>query len=79
MIPVVALVLSLVAGWWASLLLFVYPLQVIRLALRDRNTVRANWWRAGALVLSKFPEMLGQLKFLLDRRRHVQSRLIEYK
>jgi hypothetical protein len=30
-------------------------------------------------VLCKFPEMLGQLKFVADRQRRVQSRLIEYK
>jgi hypothetical protein len=47
-----------------------YPLQVVRLALRGEN-----WWRALFLVLGKFPEMLGQLKFRLER----QPSLIEYK
>jgi len=78
-LPVTVLALALVSGSWALLLLLVYPLQVIRLALRGRGTTRENWWRAGALVLCKFPEMLGQLKFVVDRYRNVQSRLIEYK
>jgi len=79
LIPVAILALALTAGWGALLLLGVYPLQVVRLALRGTGSVRENWMRAGALVLCKFPEMLGQLKFHLDRHRHVQSRLIEYK
>jgi hypothetical protein len=61
------------------LLLIVYPTQAIRLALRGGRSTRENWWRAAALVFGKFPEMLGQLKFVLDRYRGVPSRLIEYK
>jgi hypothetical protein len=51
----------------------------MRLAVRGQRSRRENWWRAGALIVGKFPEMFGQIKFLLDRYRHVQSRLIEYK
>ncbi len=78
-VPIAVLALVLTFGWWGLLSLIVYPLQVIRLALRGKYSARENWWRAGGLVLCKFPEMLGQLKFLRDRRRNVQSRLIEYK
>lgn len=79
-IPVCVLALALALGWWAVLLLLlVYPLQVIRLALHGTRPTRENWVHAGALVVSKFPEMLGQLKFHLDRQRRVQSRIIEYK
>jgi hypothetical protein len=78
-IPVLALILALLVQWWGLLVLVVYPAQVIRLALRGRRSARENWWRAAALVVGKFPEMLGQLKFVLDRYRRVPSRLIEYK
>jgi glycosyltransferase involved in cell wall biosynthesis len=79
-IPIALLILAPLMGWWALCVLVAYPLQVIRLALRGRRVVvRENWLRAGALVLSKFPEVIGQLKFVLDRLRRVQSRLIEYK
>jgi hypothetical protein len=78
-IPVVVVLLALLIQWWALLLLVVYPTQVIRLALRGKRSPRENWWRAGALVVGKFPEMLGQLKFVVDRYRRVPSRLIEYK
>jgi hypothetical protein len=75
-----ALVLASLAGWWSACVLFVYPIQVIRLSARsNRPSARENWLRGGALVLSKFPEMLGQIKFHLDRLRRAQSRLIEYK
>lgn len=74
-IVILALSLDLRLLW----LLAVYPLQVIRLAVLGKRSVRANWVRALALVLCKFPEMLGQLKFLRDKHRRVQSGLIEYK
>lgn len=74
-------IVGLAAGLGGAFLglLVVYPLQTIRLAARGRRTSRENWWQAVALVLGKFPEMLGELKFLLDRVRRVRSQLIEYK
>jgi len=78
-VPVATLVLSLWLGAWALLLLLAYPLQVARLAVRGNRTPRENWWRAAFLVLGKFPEMLGQMKFRIHRHLGGQSRLIEYK
>lgn len=74
------LVFAVVTWWsaWGLLLLAIYPLQIIRLAMRKQQT-RNNWRRAGFLVLGKFPEMLGQLKFLAHRHAGSQPRLIEYK
>ena len=79
LIPLGVLALTAVLGWWGLAALLIYPLQVARLAAGGKRVFRENWLRAGALVLSKFPEMLGQLKFILDRSRRVQSGLIEYK
>ena len=75
------LVLGVVTAWsaWGLALLAIYPLQVIRLALREGHPSRGNWQRAGFLVLGKFPEMLGQLKFMVNRHAGGQPRLIEYK
>jgi GT2 family glycosyltransferase len=78
-IPVAIVVLALAVGSWALSLLALYPLQLVRLALRGKRSKRENWWRAGALVLGKFAEMLGQIRFLRDRYLGAQSRLIEYK
>jgi len=78
-IPLATLIVVITNGWWGMLLLGVYPIQVTRLALFGKRSARENWWRAAALVLCKFPEMVGQIKFVVDRLRGVQSRLIEYK
>jgi glycosyltransferase involved in cell wall biosynthesis len=78
--PLAVLVLAPFVGWWSAIVLLAYPIQVIRLSARgNRLSARENWSRAVALVLSKFPEMVGQIKFHLDRVRRAQSRLIEYK
>lgn len=78
-VPLVILALTAALGWQALWLFCVYPLRVIRLALREKRSARESWLHALALVLCKFPEMLGQLKFLRDKHRRVQSTLIEYK
>jgi glycosyltransferase involved in cell wall biosynthesis len=78
-IPIVTLGASLWIGPWAAALLLVYPLQVLRLFLRGNGSPRENFWRAAFLVLGKFPEMLGQAKFMWDRAFGNRARLIEYK
>jgi glycosyltransferase involved in cell wall biosynthesis len=78
-LPLAILVLSLVSGGWGLWLLLVYPLQIVRLARRGERSTRENWWQAVFLVLGKFPEMLGQAKFLLNRYAAGKALLIEYK
>lgn len=78
-IPVAVLGFALAWRGWVLALLLVYPLQVVRLAGRGRRTTRGNWWHAAFLVLGKFPELLGQMKFLLHRYMGGKPRLIEYK
>ncbi|MGE0465930.1 MAG: glycosyltransferase family 2 protein [Steroidobacteraceae bacterium] len=78
-IPVVAAALAIWSAPAALLLLMVYPLQVVRVAVRGSRRAAANWWRALFLVLSLFPGMLGQVKYLTHRLLRRQPRLIEYK
>lgn len=78
-IPAVTVLACLLLGGWSLLLLLVYPLQAVRLARRGGKSVRENWLQAVFLVLGKFPEMLGQLKFLRHRIAAGKSTLIEYK
>jgi GT2 family glycosyltransferase len=78
-IPVVSVVAGLLFGWLGLLVLLVYPLQVVRLARRGHLSSRENWLHALFLVLGKFPEMLGQIKFLLGRVGARKASLIEYK
>jgi glycosyltransferase involved in cell wall biosynthesis len=75
LLPVTALAAIPWCGAWSAFVLLAYPCQVIRLALRGARSPTENWWHALFLVLGKFPEFAGQLKFRLER----QSRLIEYK
>jgi GT2 family glycosyltransferase len=78
-VPIVALVCALLVGRVGLIIFAVYPLQVVRLALRGTRSRRENWGRALFLVIGKFPEMLGQLQFFARRGLGRKSRLIEYK
>lgn len=76
--PVAIVALSLLHPAWL-LLTLVYPLQVLRLALRDGIGDPAKRRRALFLVLARFPEAQGVLTFWLNRLRRRRSALIEYK
>jgi cellulose synthase/poly-beta-1,6-N-acetylglucosamine synthase-like glycosyltransferase len=78
-IPLLTLILGLFLSSRAFLLLLVYPVQIVRLAAHGERPVWKRMCRAVALVVGKFPEVMGQIKYLLDRGRRVQSGLIEYK
>jgi hypothetical protein len=78
-IPVGTLCLTLIVGAPALAILAAYPLQVIRLAYRQGLFTRLGWLWGTAMVIAKFPELVGQLKFLSDRWRNTPSELIEYK
>ncbi len=71
-LPLVAVLGALVSPW-ALLILGLYPLQMLRLGLRY------GWERGVFMVLAKVPEALGVLQYWLNRLRHRQARLIEYK
>ncbi|MFJ2985415.1 MULTISPECIES: glycosyltransferase family 2 protein [unclassified Pseudomonas] len=78
-IPLLIVLASVLLGPWGLLLLLIYPLQAARLARRGGRSVRENWLQAVFLVLGKFPEMFGQLKYLLNRGAAGKTVLIEYK
>lgn len=78
-IPLAVICLIVVFGVWGMALLLVYPVQIIRLALRGSQSVKRSWWHALFLVLGKFPEAIGQLNFLYNRLVGKTARLIEYK
>jgi hypothetical protein len=79
-IPLAGLMLAPFVGWWSTIVLLIYPMQIIRLSKHGKRLpARQNWLRAGALVLGKFPEVFGQVKYYLDLLRRAPTRLIEYK
>jgi GT2 family glycosyltransferase len=77
-IPLFACVSTVLIGPLGLATFAVYPLQMVRLALRGARSTRENWWHAVFLVIGKFPELLGQLQFFA-RSLGRQSRLIEHK
>jgi hypothetical protein len=63
-------------GWVAAL---VFPLQVLRLTVRSSEPLRDRMLVAFFQVLARFPEGLGQIRFLRDRLLGQKPTLIEHK
>ncbi len=78
-VPLATVALAVFLGPSGALLLALYPLQVVRLALRGKRSPRENWLRGFFLVIGKFPEMLGILRFQMRRALGQQPRRIDYK
>ena len=78
-LPLLTLALLFPVGPAGALLLLVYPLQVLRLAARGSGRLRDRLLHAFFLVLGKFAEALGQLRFLRLRLAGRRAGLIEYK
>jgi len=78
LLPVVIVTAAVMNPLWLGLAL-IYPLQVVRIALRGDLAGRKAWLRAAFLVLGRFPEGHGQLGFTLDRILQKRGRQIEYK
>jgi GT2 family glycosyltransferase len=74
-----AILAAALADLWLLAFLLLYPLQVVRIAMRGNATGRQAWWRAAFLVLGRFPEGLGYLNFFFDKALRRQSAQIEYK
>lgn len=78
-LPATIFLCATVFSVWALVLFLIYPLQVIRLYKQETKSSMVNFQRAYFLVLGKFPEMTGQVKFMLGRILQLRSKLIEYK
>jgi GT2 family glycosyltransferase len=69
---------ALIWPWgWAAWL--IYPLQVLRQTVRNQGPPGERATLALFQVLARFPEGLGQIRFLRDRLLGRTARLIEYK
>ncbi len=78
-LPLACLVCGLAFTPWGWAAWLVYPIQVLRLMLRNAGPLRQRALVAMFQVLARFPEGLGQVKFLGDRVFRRQSGIIEYK
>ncbi len=78
-LPIAAYLTFLQLGFAALLILTLYPLQVMRMTISGRETPKVNLYYACFVMLGKFPELGGMLKFYWNRAMRVNARLIEYK
>ena len=78
-IPVLSLLLTIITGVYGLGLLALYPIQIARLSFKGNRGPLINLQRAFFLVMGKFPETLGAMKFSKNRFRYSQGSIIEYK
>jgi GT2 family glycosyltransferase len=78
-IPLAILILLFIKPVLGLLLLLAYPLQMVRLAIRSKQTLKNACLQAFFLTIGKFAEVIGQVKFLLHRYSDKQGKIIEYK
>lgn len=77
-LPIIILLATGMFGPTALLLVLLYPLQVIRLAVRDGGD-HAAWERGLLLVVGKFAEMTGVIDYWVRRLTGRPRGLVEYK
>jgi GT2 family glycosyltransferase len=78
-VPLVCLAASILAWPWGIAAWLIYPLQLLRQTIRNRGQPGERVLLALFQVLARFPEALGQVKFMRDRIFRFRSALIEYK
>jgi hypothetical protein len=78
-LPLGTLLLATVWSPWFLLLLAAYAAQVVRLARHSARRRWDSWFEALFLVLSRFPQLVGQVKCVLHLCLRRQGRLIDYK
>ena len=78
-VPLAALAAVLLFGWPGLAVLALYPVQVLRLALRRGPRARFTWEWAVFVTLGKIPEALGALRYYWARFTARRTGLIEYK
>ncbi|MDE2418773.1 MAG: glycosyltransferase [Burkholderiales bacterium] len=66
-------------GPYGVLTLFVYPFQFLRITARGKRKFKDNCVRSFFLILGKFPELQGQIKYRTERLMGRKSGLIEHK
>ena len=79
LLPAILLAAAVLLSPWALVGLLVYPLQVWRIGRRGSRGPRLDRLYALFVVVAKFPEALGLLRFERDRIARAPRRLIEYK
>jgi glycosyltransferase involved in cell wall biosynthesis len=79
LLPLVSAATIVLSGWPGSLILLVYPLQMLRRMARLTGSLRIRFQLAFFELLGRLPESIGQLKFWRDRLIGSRGGIIEYK
>lgn len=79
LLPLGCAAAAAVFGIPGLILTLIYPVQIARQVVRNSGSIKERTILATFQVLSRFPEALGQLKFILNNAIGAQGRLIEYK
>jgi GT2 family glycosyltransferase len=79
LLPLSIIAIACVSAGWGLLLALIYPLQMLRLLIMGKRTVRDNLLQACFHVLGRFPEAFGVLTYWYRRQTGAASQLIEYK
>ena len=75
-IPLIAVLAFLIKPVCGLLLLLLYPLQLLRLMLNSRLPIKMAFYQALFLIVGKFAEMAGQLKFLIRRIKCSKDKIV---
>ena len=78
-IPIIAFVCFFIHPLLGASILLVYPLQIIRMTLASQLPIKQAFLYSLFLVVGKFPEQVGQIKFIWNKWTKKRSRIIEYK
>jgi GT2 family glycosyltransferase len=78
-LPLIGAAVSIMFAPWGLLVWLIYPLQMLRQSFRNRGPLKRRLTLAFFQLLARFPESLGQIKFMHDRLVGRRSPLIEYK
>ena len=78
-IPFIILFLAFLQPIWAIFLLLIYPLQWLRLSFKTKQPFNDASSHALFLIIGKFAEVTGQIKFLLNRYANKSAKIIEYR
>jgi hypothetical protein len=78
-LPLACLVASLTLGPWGWMAWLIYPLQVLRQTARNSGPLNRRATLALFHTLARFPEGVGQIRFMRDRILRRRARLIEYR
>jgi GT2 family glycosyltransferase len=78
-LPLICLAAAVLLWPWGLTAWLIYPLQILRQTARNAGTLTDRAKLALFQTLIRFPEAIGQLKFMRDRSLGRRAQLIEYK